>query len=247
MGIYEDFSKIYDRFQTTDYGAFVRFYEEVFRREKTEPETVADLGCGSGNVSLLLKEAGYDVIGIDLSPDMLALAQRKAEDAGREILFLNMDMCSFELPNPVDCVISALDCINYLEDTEDVKRCFERVFENLKSGGTFIFDINSEYKLLEVLGNNTFVYEDDSAYCVWDCGCFPEEAVVSFELNFFVKEKDGRYSRYGEYQEETIFESADLAALLKETGFEQIKMFGDLTFEEPNDKSERIFFTARKR
>ncbi len=244
--MYDDFAKIYDRFQKIDYGAFVEFYKALFHRAGVTPETVLDLGCGSGAVTLLLAKEGFDVIGVDISPDMLAIARSKADAENLDILFLNMDMCAFEIPEPVDCVVSALDCVNYLEDSDELRAAFECVYGSLKPGGIFIFDINSEYKLREILGNNTFIYEDDSAYCVWDCGYFPDDNVVSFDLNFFVKDRGGGYSRYNEYQEETIFKLGEVAELLKDCGFERIEVFGDLGFEKPNDRTERIFFAARK-
>ena len=244
--MYDDFSKIYDRFHKIDYGAFVEFYKAIFRRAGVNPETVLDLGCGSGAVTLLLAKEGFDVIGVDISPDMLAIARSKAEEEGLDILFLNMDMCAFEIPEPVDCVVSALDCVNYLENSDELRAAFECVYGSLKPGGMFIFDINSEYKLREILGNNTFIYEDASAYCVWDCGYFPDDNVVSFDLNFFVKDRGSGYSRYNEYQEETIFKAGEVAELLKYCGFEHIEFFGDLGFEKPTDNTERIFFAARK-
>ena len=217
--MYDDFSKIYDRFQKIVYDEFIRFYEAVFERLKFRPETVVDLGCGSGAVTIPLARAGYEVTGIDISPDMLAIAQNKADEAGLDIMFLNMDMRTFALPKPVDCVISALDCVNYLESLDDAGAAFERVCDSLSDGGVFVFDINSEYKLSSILGNNTFVYEDDSAFCVWDCGYFPDDKVVSFELNFFVKEGESGYKRYSEYQEETIFSAREIKELLLERGF----------------------------
>ena len=244
--IYNDFSKIYDRFQEIDYDAFIDFYKALFERIGFNPKTVVDLGCGSGAVTLRLKRAGYDVAGIDISPDMLAIAQNKADEENLDILFLNMDMCEFQLPEPVDCVISALDCVNYLESIADVRAAFEHVCSSLNPGGVFIFDINSEYKLTEILGNNTFVYEDDSAYCVWDCGYFPEDNVVSFDLNFFINDRDGGYSRYKEYQEETVYSIDEITSLLSECGFKNIEVYGNLYFEKPKPDTERIFFVARK-
>ena len=244
--MYGDFAKIYDRFQKTDYDEFIRFYGSVFERLSFTPRTVVDLGCGSGAVTVPLARAGYEVTGIDISPDMLAIAQNKADKAGLDILFLNMDMRTFALPSPVDCVISALDCVNYLEGLDDAGAAFERVYDSLRDGGVFIFDINSEYKLSEILGNNTFVYEDDSAFCVWDCGYFPDDKVVSFELNFFIKEHQNGYKRYSEYQEETIFSVGELNEHLLERGFSEVSVFGDLTFDEPGPETERLFFVARK-
>ena len=112
--------------------------------------------------------------------------------------------------------------------------------------GIFIFDINSEYKLSNILGNNTFVYQDDEAYCVWECGYFPEDKVTSFELNFFVKDNSGKYDRYFEYQEEKLYSLRELQSIAEEAGFKKTEVFSDLNFEKPKQNSERIFFVLRK-
>lgn len=170
--MYNDFSLIYDRFQEIDYNKFINFYKEVFYRNNYEPHSIIDLGCGSGEITVLLGREGYDVTGIDISSDMLSIAQNKAFDSGVDITFLNQDMTEFDVLDKADAVISSLDCINYLSCLNDVKKTFSCVYESLKPNGIFVFDINSEYKLSNILGNNTFVYQDDEAYCVWECRLF---------------------------------------------------------------------------
>ena len=228
--MYNDFSLIYDRFQEIDYREFINFYIEVFNRNNYEPHSIIDLGCGSGEITVLLGKKGYSVTGIDISSDMLSIAQNKAFDNGVDITFLNQDMTEFSVLDKADAVISSLDCINYLP-------CLN---------GIFIFDINSEYKLSNILGNNTFVYQDDEAYCVWECGYFPEDKVTSFELNFFVKDNSGKYDRYFEYQEEKLYSVRELQSIAEEEGFKKTDVFSDLSFEEPKQDSERIFFVLRK-
>ena len=166
----------------------------------------------------MLSKEGYEITGIDISSDMLSIAQNKAFDNGVDITFLNQDMTEFSVLDKADAVISSLDCINYLPCMNDVKETFSRVYESLKPNGIFIFDINSEYKLSNILGNNTFVYQDDEAYCVWECGYFPEDKVTSFELNFFVKDNSGKYDRYFEYQEEKLYSVRELQSIAEEAG-----------------------------
>ena len=177
---------------------------------------------------------------------MLSIAQNKAFDNGVDITFLNQDMTEFSVLDKADAVISSLDCINYLPCLNDVKETFSCVYESLKPNGIFIFDINSEYKLSNILGNNTFVYQDDEAYCVWECGYFPEDKVTSFELNFFVKDNSGKYDRYFEYQEEKLYSLRELQSIAEEAGFKKTEVFSDLNFEKPKQNSERIFFVLRK-
>ena len=220
--MYNDFSLIYDRFQEIDYREFINFYKEVFNQNNYEPHSIIDLGCGSGEITVLLSKEGYEITGIDISSDMLSIAQNKAFDNGVDITFLNQDMTEFSVLDKADAVISSLDCINYLPCMNDVKETFSRVYESLKPNGIFIFDINSEYKLSNILGNNTF------------------------ELNFFVKDNSGKYDRYFEYQEEKLYSVRELQSIAEEAGFKKTDVFSDLSFEEPKQDSERIFFVLRK-
>lgn len=246
--MYNDFAKVYDRFQEIDYDEFVDFYKNIFKENNLTPETIIDLGCGSGEISLRMAKCGYNTVGIDISEDMLAIAQDKAVEQKLDVLFLNQDMTEFEFPKKVGAVISTLDCINYLTDYEDLTQAFERVSEVLSDDGLFIFDINSEYKLSQILGDNTFVYEDDEAYCVWDCGYYPEDKICSFDLNFFVKEsakQNAKYERYFEYQEECAYSINEIKSALDTAGLKLLNIFPDLEFAEPNEKSERLFFVCK--
>lgn len=244
--MYEDFVLIYDKFQEIDYNQFIHFYEEVFNKLGLKPQCILDLGCGSGNITIKLASRGYNVVGIDISDDMLSIAQNKAYEAEYDILFLNQDMRELDYPQKADVVISTLDCINYLTEYEDVKSTFEAVHSSLNDGGIFIFDINSEYKLSNILGNNVFTYEEDEAYCVWDCAYDPKDRICSFALNFFVEDHDGKYNRYFEYQEERAYTIDEITTAAQSVGFEIEMITGDLTFESPNSNTERIIFVLRK-
>ncbi len=244
--MYDDFAKIYDRFQEIDYSSFIDFYKAVFDKLNRKPRSIIDLGCGTGSVAVLLAREGYSVTGIDISSDMLAIAQNKAIENGADILFLNQSMTELAVPERVDCVISSLDCINYLTSLDEIKCVFSRVYDTLKPNGIFIFDINSEYKLSNILGNNTFVYEDDDAYCVWECGYFPQDGVTSFDLNFFIRDADKKYIRYSEYQEEFLYSIDELKEAAAVCGFGKISVYSDLTFNTPSEKTERIFFVLEK-
>lgn len=242
--MYNDFALVYDRFQEIDYDSFIRFYQKMLG---DNVKTVLDLGCGSGEITLRLAKCGYDVMGVDISDDMLALAQDKAYSSGRDIFFVNGDMTEFVHPSGVDAVVSSLDCINYLTDYNDVVSAFVCVYESLNKGGLFIFDINSEYKLSHILGDNTFVYEDEEAYCVWNCEYSPEERICGFDLNFFVRQgENNMYNRYFEYQEERAYSIDEIKAAICEAGLSLINVYADLSIEAPEDNAERLFFICRK-
>lgn len=242
--MYNDFAKVYDRFQEIDYDEFVGFYKKIFDVFGILPKTILDLGCGSGEIMLRLLKEGYFVTGIDISEDMLTMAQEKLIDENQDALLLNMDMTDFSMPEKSDVIISSLDCINYLTEYENIVSAFKCVREALFDDGLFIFDINSEYKLKNVLGNNTFVYEDDDAFCVWDCAYFSDDRVCGFELNFFIKE-DELYKRYFEYQEERAYSVDEIRKALDKAGLEIMGLYADLTLDEPIDNSERLFFVCK--
>jgi len=240
--MYNDFALIYDRFQEIDYDEFIEFYNKILGGGAM---TIIDLGCGTGEITYRLAGRGHNVIGVDISEEMLTAAQDKALSTGANIMFIKGDMTEFVYGNGADAVISSLDCVNYLTDISEVKAAFECVYKSLNPGGVFIFDINSGYKLKNILGDNTFVYEDEDAYCVWDCAYFDEDKICSFDLNFFVRGSDGRFDRYYEYQEERAYSIEEITAALKSAGFKDIEVYSDLTMSPPNEKSERIFFAAQ--
>ena len=122
-----------------------------------EDGIVLELGCGTGVMTELLAESGYDMIGVDNSPEMLEIAaetgyQEMPED---EILYLLQDMRELELYGSVRAVVSICDSMNYLLEETDLLSLFYRVNEYLDPDGIFIFDLNTVYKYRELLGETT--------------------------------------------------------------------------------------------
>ena len=239
------FSYVYDRLQDADYKSFAEFYKKAFERFGISPELVLDLACGTGSTTVELAKAGYDMIGIDLSFDMLDVARKKAEDAGCDVLFLNQDMTEFELYGTVDAVVSSLDGINYLTEDGKLLKVLRLCRNYLNPGGIMIFDINSEYKLKEILGNNVFVCDEDDIYYVWQNEYSDEERICGFCLDFFVKGKNGAYERFSEYQEERAYSAGEIEKAAEEAGFSVLGCYGGLNFEKAEEKSERLFFVLK--
>ena len=244
--MYENFANIYDKLQDIDYSSFVAYYEEIFSKYNLSPRLILDLACGTGSVTIPMAKKGYDMIGIDLSEEMLHIASEKARDAKTDILFLNQDMTEFELYGTVDAAICSLDGVNYLTEDGDLDKLFALIHNYLNPGGIFIFDINSEYKLKSILGNNTFVYDEEDVFCVWDNSYDEDEKICSFSLDFFIKEKDGLYSRGEEYQEERAYSPEEICRAASKNSLEVIGIFNDRSFDSPDELSERIFFVLKK-
>lgn len=244
--MYNEFAKIYDRLQEIDYNSFIDYYKKIFEKFNLSPSLMLDLGCGTGNITIPLAEHGYDMIGIDLSEEMLGIAADKAREKNLDILFLNQDMTEFELYGTVDAAICSLDGVNYLTNDGDLENLFSLIKNYLNPDGIFIFDINSEYKLKNILGENTFVYDEGDTYCVWSSSYDSEDKICCFSLDFFTQTDNGLYSRGEEYQEERAYSIAEIKYAAENAGLEVCAVFNDRTFDDAHDTSERIFFVVRK-
>lgn len=245
--MYNDFAEVYDRLQDTDYEAFVDYYEQIFERLGKKPKLVLDLACGTGNITIPMAKRGYDMIGLDLSCEMLNIAKNKAAEEDLDILFLNQDMCEMELFGTVDAIVCALDGLNYITDPEDLKRIFKLVENYLNPGGVMIFDLNTEHKLKDILGGNTYVVEEQGIYYVWQSEFFEDTKICEFELNFFCEQADGNYKRFDEYQAERAYSPEEISAVAGEAGLDVAGIYKPFGFSTTNELDERIFFVISKK
>ena len=158
---YEVFAQYYDTLtQNIDYRKRALYFDFLLQKYGVKPNgLVLDLACGTGSLSEELDSLGYDVIGVDNSPDMLSIAMNKKFESGKNILYICQDMRSLNLYGNVDAAICALDSINHLESIDDVKKVFKRVHLFCEPKGLFIFDINTEFKHKYILGEHTFIYD----------------------------------------------------------------------------------------
>lgn len=245
--MYQDLAEVYDRLQEIDYQEFVDYYEKVFKRFNIAPELVLDIGCGTGNITIPMAKRGYDMIGLDLSVEMLDIAREKAMAEGMEILFLNQDMTEFELYGTVGAMISALDSVNYLTEDGQLEKMLRLLHYYLDIGGIFIFDINTEYKFKNILDNHSFVYDQDDVYCVWNNQYDEDEKICYFDLNIFTQNGDGSYTRTDEYQQERAYGIEEIKNIIEKCGLELLGLYDNLSFDAPNEESERIFFVVGRK
>lgn len=246
MSRYGSFAEYYDSLTSNvDYRKTAEYVSDILSENGINKGILLDLACGTGTMSLIMAQKGYDVIGVDNSPEMLGEAREKALEAGEDILFLCQDMCSIDLYGTVDCTVCLLDSLNHLESEEELLEAFKRVSLFTVPGGLFVFDVNTEYKHKYVLGDNTFVYDNDDVYCVWQNEYDDESKTVEIFLDFF-QEENGLYRRSSEYFAERAFSDSDIKNLLSEAGFTDIKAYGELRKTAPSDTEERVFYVARK-
>ena len=239
---YGAFAYIYDDLmKDVNYPAWVDYIEEIFRKNSVSPKLVLELGCGTGSVCIEMAKRGYNMIGGDLSEDMLNVALSKASKENVDILFLHQDMRAFELYGTVDAIVCVMDSINYITDMEDLKKVFKLVNNYLNPGGIFIFDINTVYKLEKILGNNTFVVDEENVFYVWENAYNKDEGLCEFMLTFFVND-EGKYTRIDEYHQQKAYTIEVIQEELEAAGLTLTNMYEALTFGKPIEKSKRIFF-----
>lgn len=244
--MYTNFAYIYDKLMyDINYKEWADYIQSIFKLNNLSPKTVLDLGCGTGNFCIEMSKRGYEMIGVDISTDMLMCAKEKSLCEDVDILYLNQDMANFELYGTVDVVISLMDSINYITYKNDLKRLFKLVKNYLNPGGLFIFDINTTYKLEKVLGGNVFYDVGEELSYIWDNSYDKKKKLCQFDLTFFVKDGTG-YNRYDELHYERAFTNSEIKALIEYAGLELINVFDALKFSSPNKKSERIFYICKK-
>ncbi len=204
-----------------------------------------DLACGTGSISEEMAKLGYDVIGVDNSEEMLGIAIEKKFDSGLPIQYLCQDMREIDMFGTIDVTICALDSINHLPSFDDVKKTFSKVSLFAEPDGLFIFDINTIHKHLNILADNTFTYETDDVFLVWENKLNKSNYDININLEFFERDGD-KYYRSTENFIEKAYETSDIDNALIETGFEILAHYDDDSFNPPNDNSQRIVIVARK-
>jgi len=241
MNGYRALAECYDRLMETDYGVRADYLLSLFRKHGARVQTLLDLACGSGSLTAALCERGIDMIGVDLSQDMLALAAEKCPDS----LLLCQDMRKLDLYDVVDGAVCTLDSLNHLLRTADLSAVFARLRLFIAPQGLFIFDVNTPYKHRCILGDNTFVLEYDEVLCVWQNALDDKTCTVDMALDFFWEGEDGRYDRTSDTVRERAYTQKTWTRLLNDAGFEVLAVYADLTEESPQEDCARWVFVAR--
>lgn len=245
MNSYSDFAYIYDSLmhKDIDYEKLADYIENLFIMYNVNPDLVCDLACGTGNVTIPLAKRGYDMTGIDVSEDMLNIAKEKSQDLN--ILFLNQSMINLDLYGTMGAFLCMIDGINYILPPKSLLKFFTRMKTCfLDTGGLFIFDISTEYKLKNVIGSNTFTHCGKKIFYSWQNRYIKKKKLSDMFLTFFVKQGK-QYSRFEERHLQRAYSEKELRLLLKKAGFTQIDTYDEFSFNPPQKNSERIVFVCR--
>ena len=251
MSSYESFARVYDLFMDNiPYEEWCGYLTGLLEDQGIRDGLVLELGCGTGNMTRLLAKKGYDMIGVDNSVDMLEIAMEKKEEEGQDILYLLQDMREFELYGTVRAVVSVCDSMNYLTEEEDLLEVFRLVNNYLDPGGIFIFDLNTEYKYVEILGEATIAEDREDASFIWDNYYDPEEQINEYDLALFIPvEKDGEtlYRKYEETHYQKAYSLEKVKELLAKAGMEFVDAYDAFTRNPVKEDSERIYILAREK
>ncbi|MFF2155970.1 class I SAM-dependent DNA methyltransferase [Paenibacillus chitinolyticus] len=257
---YRDFAYTYDRLmEDMPYEAWISYARQAWESYGIRPETVVDLGCGTGNIAVPLAKFGCKVVGIDLSDDMLAVARHKAEEAAAsgakpDILWLQQDMRDWELPEPADTVISFCDCFNYLLEEEEIIEALEQAYRGLRGGGVLLFDVHSPAQFEEYASLQPFVFDEEDVAYLWTCELDEERTEIEHALTIFAREDassarggEPLFRRIEETHRQRAYDPRWLKERLEAAGFEDIRISADFDWNaEFSPDSRRLFYAARK-
>lgn len=246
MDAYGGLAEVYDLFMdNVPYESWSRELIRILREYGVLDGLVLDLGCGTGKMTRLLARAGYDMIGIDASEEMLGVAkEREAEDSG--ILYLHQDMREFELYGTVRAVVCVCDALNYMLTEAELQSVFSLVNMYLDPGGMFLFDLNTLYKYREILGERVICENREEGSFIWENYYEEDTQINAYDLTLFVREEDGRYRKYEETHMQRGYEIATVRRLIERAGLEWIACLEAYAKEEPKRESERVLVIARE-
>ena len=248
MEAYTDFADVYDTFMDeTPYEEWCEFLVHTLEQYGVPKGLVLDLGCGTGTLTQLLSQEGYDMIGVDNSSQMLAIAMEKKEKTGDNILYLMQDMREFELYGTVGAVISVCDSINYLLEEEDLIQTFKLVNNYLDPGGIFVFDFNTVYKYREIIGDTTIAENREDCSFIWDNFYHEEEEINEYELTIFVRQEHDIFRKFEENHFQRGYCLEQIKYALQEANMEFIAAMDADTHDKVTPESQRIYCIAREK
>ena len=247
MDAYTGFAEVYDLFMDqVPFEKWSRRITEILKEYGIPDGLVLDLGCGTGSMTELLAGAGYDMIGVDASEEMLELAYEKRAESGHDILYLLQDMREFELYGTVRAIVSVCDSLNYITEEEDLLQVFRLVWNYLDPDGVFFFDMNTIYKYKEMLGETTIAENREEGSFIWENYYDPEEQLNQYDLTLYVQDEDDRYVRFEETHIQKAYALERVLELLEKAGLKAEQIFDSDTGEAVMETTGKFCVVAQK-
>ncbi len=246
--MYDNFASVYDELMyDVDYKKRTAYLLKLFKKYDKIPTLLLDAACGTGGFSNEFAAKGIEVIGVDMSQEMLNIARERSIESGYDILYLCQKLEELDLYGTVDGAVCCLDSLNHIIDYKAFSSAIAKISLFLEPECLFIFDVNTEYKHKKVLSDNVFVIESEDVYCVWANKFKDKNNTVDISLDFFVEsEEKGIYERFSEDFSERAYTSNEIKAALEKSGLEIVDIFDDLTEKPLESRSERAIYVTRK-
>ncbi len=227
-----------------DYYDWIDYFETLIKKfSKIRVKKILDLGCGTGIPTMLLRYKGYIVVGVDKSKEMLEVARSKARGI-KNVKFVEGDFVNFNLKEEFDAAVSVFDSLNNLIHEEQLLKTFKNVRRHLKSGGPFVFDLNTEYALREYWGNGVKVFDSGKILSIWRTTFRPDRKISRLHITVFYRVGENTYTRMDEEHFERAYNNETIEELLEKSGFSEIQVFEHLSFSKPGSRTPRVVFVA---
>ena len=242
---YENLALFYDKLITedVDYNRIATYVFKAAKKNNVNLNKYLDIACGTGMVLEKMYKCFKEAWAVDYSLEMLSEAETKFRGE-KNIKFIYQNMVELELHQGFDIITCVLDAVNYIQEEKELIQFFSRVYEHLNEGGIFIFDINSYYKLSEVMGNNTYTYDSEELFYCWE-NEFNDDTLNMY-LTFFLKD-DGCYKKFQEEHVERAYREEFIEEVIKNAGFTIEAKTEDYHEDTiPGDTSERIVYILRR-
>ncbi len=245
--MYQDFAEVYDRLMdNVDYDSWADYYVRLLSIYGIREGRICECACGTGSLTLPLYRAGFHITGVDLSREMLWQAAQKARKQGVAIPFVQQDMKALNLHRPMDAVLATCDGVNYLLTDEDLKSFLRSAYRSIRPGGALIFDVSTPHRLADQLCAGLICEDREDVTYIWQNRWHEKSGIVSMDLCFFIREKDGRYRRTEEHQKQRAWDPHTIKSLLLQIGFRGICIYSNFTLNAAKDTDTRWHIAATR-
>lgn len=246
--MYEEFASVYDQvMDNIPYEKWFTVLQQYLIDHGMEQGCICDLGCGTGVMTELFAAAGYDMIGVDCSEDMLALAQQRREKNQSTVMYLHQDMMELTLMEPVEAMISVCDSMNYLLEEEELQAVLSHVWQQLKPGGYFLFDMKTSYCYQQIMGDQTWVSQDEDTSYIWENYFFEDEQINEYVVTVFKRHADtSLYEKIEEVHHQRAYVPDEVIQMAQRAGFCVKDCLDADTMKPWNEKSARIYYMLQR-
>lgn len=246
MESYNEFASVYDMFMdNVPYKAWSEYLIGILKEYNINDGLVLELGCGTGSMTELLADAGYDMIGVDNSDEMLGQAIEKRDESGNDILYLLQDMREFELYGTVRAIVSICDSMNYIIESDELLQVFKLVNNYLDIGGIFVFDMNTISKY-RAMGDTVIAENRDNGSFIWENYYDEESEINQYDLTLYIEDNEGKYDRFEETHLQKAYSLEEIQSLIEQSGMEFVAAYDAFTRNAVGDSTERMYIIAKE-